>query len=212
MADHIVDIQKANLDDIGMLVRIHRDGFPDAVSYHVPKLYNKRWWSFVITCPYVEIYVVNLNNHVVGAATIVIDETLYSKEKKQNYPPLLIRILTLITSPKLLMLILKQRICSIVCRRTESSTLSITEHSIYSNRIWIEPIVISARYRRMNLAKQLLSFIERRAIEIKKDVINISVDAKNSHAISFYESQNFKLYGKDKMNFLYYRKLLSNKM
>lgn len=203
-----IEIRHATLRDIDNLVRIHRECFPEEVLYQVPKSYAKRWWSFLLSSDSVEVYVVSINGKVAGFSTLKIDALTYQREKKKHKAPLLIRVYTVLVSPKIFTQIIRKFFYSLFSASNNTANQK-NDNKYSSTCTWIDPLVISSKYRRKGLAKQFLTFLDKRTVELSRKTIVSMVAINNEPSIQMHENFGYELTGHISGSYFFYKKELN---
>ena len=174
-----LEVRRAECNDIRSIYRIGRKAYPEFVRYQVPFAFQKDWLAYIVNNTSAEVYVVLLNGELVGYTIMVLNLREYAKEKGIRKPHYLIRLLTLLSSPKAFIFTIGQKMDRLIAAISDNEqNISVKAEKLNSNSIVISQFAVSKHYQGKRLGKVMLNFLEKRAFELNRNKISLAVPRK----------------------------------
>ncbi|MCE5284745.1 MAG: GNAT family N-acetyltransferase [Pelosinus sp.] len=182
-----IKIRRASINDIDDIINIWRLLKHD-VRYQVRLIFQRPWLLDIINATTCEVYVALLSNIIVGFVIITFDLLEFEKMKNKNKPPFWLRLITILLYPTALKYALNSKLNDLIIYLSCNKVDQIyPQESNYNNIIIISHIAVNTKYQKMGIAKIILSTIENRAVELKRNIIKIDTYSIYKRAISLYE-------------------------
>lgn len=185
-----IGIRVAHMQDINRLCAIYRDSFKQGLRSLIPFYFTRLRWKLRLSTRSVEVWVAEVNGEVAGFCVIIVDEIQWRRDQNGS---LLLRIghLAALLQKGISQIVRSVSMCAssrkLQGKEKEGGFSTPYEH------VTIQPVAVAMDRRRLGLAKLLLRWSERRARELKRRAIRLSVDSNNFPACRLYEALGYRL-------------------
>jgi hypothetical protein len=198
-----VRISKVGEESIDDLVKICRESFPDYIWWYGPRFVARLWWSFMLSAPSAEAYMMYSNKKPIGILLIVSDMksfTIYEKGRSSRKKLLCsLRYLGFFMHPRL----------AITTIRNFIKRSAHHQHVKWQCKLDLESVAwgvlqaISPEYRRIGLARKFLRFAEERGLELQKRTFIASVEPDNISIMNLLRSFGYNEIGRRGRELIY---------
>jgi GNAT superfamily N-acetyltransferase len=172
--------------DIPELAEICKTSFPDSIRWQGLSKLAHWWWSFAISSPAADTYILRMDGYLMGFALLIKDENQF-RNGLHNRPLIALRYLSALFCPRIALTALSENKKSLTA--ANNSTFSPIDSQF--PRVWIELIAVTPDGRRKGIAGRLLRHCEERAASLEIRSIGLRVDAMNIAAIKLYEQSGY---------------------
>lgn len=188
-------IRRLKAEGIDAVIDICRKSFPGGIRGQYPRFIATKWWRDAIASVASETWVCFVEGEVTGYVILVMDNSMYSREKRKRRSGIFLRACTAITCPRLLLRRFFKKMVTYGWSSANHMTNS-QNHPIQNKCIWIEPIAVAPHMRGRGIARKMLEHCEKRALDLKRGVVWVKVQPQNGPAIKLYEKSEFVLFSR----------------
>jgi hypothetical protein len=204
-SDSKAEIIRADEKDITSLIELCRINFAEDVWWYGPRFVARSWWSFMLSAPSAETYIMYQKNNAVGFYLIVSDLKSFKGYASGTTIPKKIlysmRYLGLLTHPRHAMTTIR----NFIRRLAKLEDIRWQDNVDLDKVVWAAWHAISPEYRRTGMSKIFMNYITNRTIELQKEMLVGSVEPDNIKIMNLLESIGWKRIGKTGREIVYGR-------
>jgi ribosomal protein S18 acetylase RimI-like enzyme len=182
-------IRRANEADGAEILNICRRSFPQIRWRGLPAR-GRTWWAVALASEAADTYVVESDGRIVAFALLVKNEQLWQKENELRQGSLVIRVLSRVLCPRLLL----AAVCGTIIKLVNGTREFLPEIAVAGSyrRTWLEMLAVRFQYRRRGIAQLLLQQCEARTKALGRDAIALFVPRTNEPAIRLYKKMGYE--------------------
>ena len=212
----LTTVRKATTEDIGALVSITKECFPDQIGWHVDHL-SEKYWSGVLKSPSSEVWLWIVDGNRAAFSHIITDIPSWVKEKKKYEYGIMTKLFAFVTHPALIPMKIRYKmndgngdnlfIPSMVDVGNSNykdyiklqNNDPFSDHCLYYGGIyfdpekimWVELAGVLPAFRKYGLALRIISYSNKRAQNLGREVICGVIKIKNKSWCFLHERTGY---------------------
>ena len=213
---NLIAIRKATIEDIGALVSITKECFPDHIGWHVDHL-SEKYWIGVVNSPSSEVWLWIVEGNRAAFSHIITDIPLWVEEKKRYEYGIATKLFSLLTHPALIPMKIRYKIneskgnnvyvpVNIDVKNNvlneyinSRSNDSLNNRCLYYGGIcfdpekvmWVELAGVLPAYRKYGLALRIIRYSNKRAENLRRKIICGVIELNNKSWCFLHERTGY---------------------
>jgi hypothetical protein len=191
-----VEIRRVGMDAVNDLVELCRINFAEYVWWYGPRFVARAWWSFMLSAPSAEAYIMYQERNALGFYLIVSDLKafrIYAKgltlQKKILHS---MRYIGLLTHPGHAFATIE----NFIKRSADQEYIRWQDHVDLEKVLWIVLHAVSPDYRRRGMSKRFMNYIMNRSYDLRKEIMVWNTEPDNIKVMNLLESTGWTRIGK----------------